>query len=142
MEAPLVEIDEGFDFKVLIVDDAWVVRWPRHKLSVEEIEQEVDLLPVLAPLLPVEVPRFEYVSREPSPTVSSGATRSSPRIPRAFAPSWTLSMPLTSTASRPGGRTGSGRIAGKPTSSGVSSCPCSISTSAGGARRCSGRSRR
>jgi aminoglycoside phosphotransferase (APT) family kinase protein len=65
MEAPLVEIDEGFDFKVLIVDDAWVVRWPRHKLSVEEIEQEVDLLPVLAPLLPVEVPRFEYVSREP-----------------------------------------------------------------------------
>jgi len=63
--APLVEIDHGFDFKVLIVDDAWVVRWPRHRLAVEEIEREVELLPVLAPLLPVEVPQFEYVSREP-----------------------------------------------------------------------------
>jgi aminoglycoside phosphotransferase (APT) family kinase protein len=65
VEPPLVEIDEGFDFKVLIVDGAWVVRWPRHRLAVEEIEQEVELLPVLAALLPVEVPQFEYISREP-----------------------------------------------------------------------------
>jgi aminoglycoside phosphotransferase (APT) family kinase protein len=65
VEPPLVEIDAGFDFKVLIVDDAWVVRWPRHRLAAEEIEQEVDLLPMLAPLLPVAVPQFEYVSREP-----------------------------------------------------------------------------
>lgn len=65
MEAPLRELDDGWDFKVLVVDDAWVVRWPRHRLAVEEIEQEVELLPVLAPLLPVEVPQFEYVSREP-----------------------------------------------------------------------------
>jgi aminoglycoside phosphotransferase (APT) family kinase protein len=65
VEAPLRELDDGWDFKVLVVDDAWVVRWPRHRLAVEEIEQEVELLPVLAPLLPVEVPQFEYVSREP-----------------------------------------------------------------------------
>lgn len=65
MEASLVEADDGWDYKVLIVDDAWVMRWPRHRLAVEEIEQEVELLPVLAPLLPVEVPQFEYVSREP-----------------------------------------------------------------------------
>jgi aminoglycoside phosphotransferase (APT) family kinase protein len=65
VQPPLVEIDEGFDYKVLIVDDAWVVRWPRHRLAVEEIEQEVELLPVLAPLLPVTVPQFAYVSREP-----------------------------------------------------------------------------
>ncbi len=65
MEAPLLEIDEGWDYKVLIVDGTWVVRWPRHRLALEEIEQEVELLPVLGPLLPVEVPRFEYVSREP-----------------------------------------------------------------------------
>ncbi|HEY3577121.1 MAG TPA: phosphotransferase [Gaiellaceae bacterium] len=65
MEAALLEIDEGWDYKVLIVDDTWVVRWPRHRLAVEEIEQEVVLLPAIAPLLPVEVPRFEYVSREP-----------------------------------------------------------------------------
>jgi aminoglycoside phosphotransferase (APT) family kinase protein len=65
VEAPLRELDDGWDFKVLVVDDAWVVRWPRHRLAVEEIEQEVELLPVLAPLLPVEVPQFEYVSRAP-----------------------------------------------------------------------------
>jgi aminoglycoside phosphotransferase (APT) family kinase protein len=63
--APLLEVDDGWDYKVLILDDAWVVRWPRHRLAVEEIEKEVELLPVLAPLLPVEVPQFEYVSREP-----------------------------------------------------------------------------
>jgi aminoglycoside phosphotransferase (APT) family kinase protein len=61
----LSELDDGWDYKVLVLDDAWVVRWPRHRLAVEEIEQEVELLPVLAPLLPVEVPQFEYVSREP-----------------------------------------------------------------------------
>jgi aminoglycoside phosphotransferase (APT) family kinase protein len=65
VEAPLRELDDGWDFKVLVVDDTWVVRWPRHKLAVEEIEQEVELLPVLAPLLPVDVPQFEYVSRDP-----------------------------------------------------------------------------
>jgi aminoglycoside phosphotransferase (APT) family kinase protein len=61
----LKEIDDGWDFKVLILDDEWVVRWPRHRLAVEEVEKEVELLPALAPLLPVEVPRFGYVSREP-----------------------------------------------------------------------------
>jgi aminoglycoside phosphotransferase (APT) family kinase protein len=61
----LREIDEGWDFKVLVLDDEWVVRWPRHRLAVEEIEKEVELLPPLAPLLPVDVPQFEYVSREP-----------------------------------------------------------------------------
>lgn len=65
MEPSLVEADNGWDFKVLILDDAWVVRWPRHELSYEEIEQEVELLPVLAPLLPVDVPQFDYVSRDP-----------------------------------------------------------------------------
>lgn len=65
METPLRELDDGWDFKVLVFDDAWVVRWPRHRLAVEEIEKEVELLPLLAPLLPVEVPRFEYVSRDP-----------------------------------------------------------------------------
>jgi aminoglycoside phosphotransferase (APT) family kinase protein len=65
VDSPLVEIDDGWDFKVLILDDTWVVRWPRHRLAVEEIEREVELLPALEPLLEVEVPRFEYISREP-----------------------------------------------------------------------------
>jgi aminoglycoside phosphotransferase (APT) family kinase protein len=61
----LREIDDGWDFKVLVLQDEWVVRWPRHRLAVEELEKEVELLPVLGPLLPVDVPRLEYVSREP-----------------------------------------------------------------------------
>jgi aminoglycoside phosphotransferase (APT) family kinase protein len=65
MPQPLIEKDDGWDFKVLVVEDEWVVRWPRHELAVEEIAKEVELLPVIAELLPVEVPRFEYVSREP-----------------------------------------------------------------------------
>ena len=65
MQSPLVELDDGWDFKVLVVEDEWVVRWPRHRLAVEAIEKEVALLPALAPLLPVAVPQFEYVSREP-----------------------------------------------------------------------------
>src|SRR3954467_11235382 len=65
MKSPLAEMDDGFDFKVLVVEDEWVVRWPRHRLAVEEIEKEVALLPALAPLLPVAVPQFAYVSREP-----------------------------------------------------------------------------
>jgi aminoglycoside phosphotransferase (APT) family kinase protein len=64
MQSPLVELDDGWDFNVLVVGDEWVVRWPRHRLAVEEIEKEVALLPALAPLLPVAVPEFEYVSRE------------------------------------------------------------------------------
>ncbi len=65
MAPSLIEVDDGWDYKVLILDDEWVVRWPRHRLAVEEIEHEVELLPALAPLLPVAVPRFEYVSQEP-----------------------------------------------------------------------------
>ena len=61
----LSEIEDGWDFKVLIFDDEWVVRWPRHRLAVEEVEKEVELLPDLASQLPVEVPCFEYVSRDP-----------------------------------------------------------------------------
>lgn len=65
MEAGLVENDDGWDFKVLIVEDRWVLRIPRSELSVGELEKEIELLPALAPALPVAVPRLEQVSRRP-----------------------------------------------------------------------------
>ena len=65
MPAPLIEIDDGWDFKVLILEDEWVLRIPRSELSVEELGKEVQLLPTLGPALPVEIPRFTYVSQEP-----------------------------------------------------------------------------
>jgi aminoglycoside phosphotransferase (APT) family kinase protein len=61
----LVEIDEGYDFEVAIVDDEWVFRFPRRGLVAEALEVEIALLPALGPALPVAVPMFEYVSRDP-----------------------------------------------------------------------------
>jgi len=63
--APLVENDDGWDFKVLILEGEWVVRIPRSDLAREELEKEVELLPSLGPALPVAVPRFVQVSRDP-----------------------------------------------------------------------------
>ena len=65
MEAPLVEVDHGWDFKVLILEDEWVLRIPRHRLAAEELEKEIGLVPAIADRLPVQVPRFAHVSREP-----------------------------------------------------------------------------
>ncbi|HVR14207.1 MAG TPA: phosphotransferase, partial [Gaiellaceae bacterium] len=59
------EIDEGYDFEVAVVDDEWVFRFPRRSGVEEGLELEVVLLPTLAPSLPVSVPLFEYVSRDP-----------------------------------------------------------------------------
>jgi aminoglycoside phosphotransferase (APT) family kinase protein len=61
----LSENDDGWDFKVLILEDEWVVRIPRSEPAAEKLAKEIELLPVLAPALPVEIPRFEQVSREP-----------------------------------------------------------------------------
>jgi aminoglycoside phosphotransferase (APT) family kinase protein len=62
---PLVENDDGWDFKVLILDDEWVLRIPRIDQAATKLAKEAALLPALAPALPVEIPRFEHFSREP-----------------------------------------------------------------------------
>ena len=61
----IVEIVDGYDFEVAIVDDEWVFRFPRRAGVEEALELEIAVLPVLAPVLPVEVPSFEYISRTP-----------------------------------------------------------------------------
>jgi len=61
----ILEIDVGYDFQVAIVDDEWVFRFPRRSGVEEALELEIVLLPALAPELPVDVPSFEYVSRDP-----------------------------------------------------------------------------
>jgi aminoglycoside phosphotransferase (APT) family kinase protein len=65
VSTPIVEIEEGWDFKVLILEDQWVLRIPRHRLAVEELGKEILLLPAIADRLPVQVPRFTHVSHEP-----------------------------------------------------------------------------
>jgi aminoglycoside phosphotransferase (APT) family kinase protein len=71
-------IDDGFDFKVVIID-AWVVRIPRREGVLNAFETELALLPALAEALPVEVPRFEHVSHEP-PFVVYRLIRGTPLI--------------------------------------------------------------
>ena len=61
----ILEIDDGYDFEVAIVDDDWVFRFPRRAGVEEALEVEIVLLPALAPALPVSVPAFEHISREP-----------------------------------------------------------------------------
>jgi aminoglycoside phosphotransferase (APT) family kinase protein len=61
----IVEIDVGYDFEVAIVDDDWVFRFPRRVGVEEALEVEILLLPAIAPVLPVDVPSFEYISRDP-----------------------------------------------------------------------------
>jgi aminoglycoside phosphotransferase (APT) family kinase protein len=65
MAAFLRENDQGWDFKVLILEDAWVLRTPRNAEAVEELAKEIRLLPSLGPALPVEIPQFEHISRNP-----------------------------------------------------------------------------
>ena len=62
----IVEVDDGYDYEVAIVDDAWVFRFPRRPDVEESLEREIALLPPLAEALPVAVPRFEHVVREPA----------------------------------------------------------------------------
>jgi aminoglycoside phosphotransferase (APT) family kinase protein len=62
---PLVENDDGWDFKVVILGGEWVLRIPRVEQAAAKLAKEAALLPALAPALPVEIPRFEQVSRHP-----------------------------------------------------------------------------
>ncbi len=61
----LVPVDDGFDHEVVVADEAWVFRFPRRPVVAEALAIEIELLPRLGEALPVEVPRFEYVSRDP-----------------------------------------------------------------------------
>jgi aminoglycoside phosphotransferase (APT) family kinase protein len=61
----ILEIDDGYDFEVAIVDDDWVFRFPRRVGVEEALRLEIVLLPLLAPALPVDVPVFEHISRDP-----------------------------------------------------------------------------
>jgi aminoglycoside phosphotransferase (APT) family kinase protein len=59
------EIDVGYDFEVVVVDDEWVFRFPRRAGVEPALALEVQLLPAIAPALPVAIPAFEHVSRDP-----------------------------------------------------------------------------
>src|SRR4026209_2038744 len=61
----IVEIDEGWDFHVAIVDDEAVFRFPRRSGVEEALEIEIAVLPAIADALPVKVPSFDFICRDP-----------------------------------------------------------------------------
>jgi len=49
-------LGEGWDNRVWLVDERWTFRFPRRAIVVPGLERELDVLPLLAPLLPLAVP--------------------------------------------------------------------------------------
>ena len=76
----IVEIDVGYDFEVAIADGDWVFRFPRRAGVEEALEVEVVLLPALAPALPVAVPSFQHISREPTALQIDAVLRAATKI--------------------------------------------------------------
>lgn len=54
-------IAEGWDNTVVLVDDAWVFRFPRREIALPGIDREIAMLPRLAPALSLPVPVPEHV---------------------------------------------------------------------------------
>jgi aminoglycoside 2''-phosphotransferase len=59
-------IVEGWDSFVLEVNGDLIFRFPRRQDVVVQQEREIRFLPELSSVLPVEAPRFEFVSRDDS----------------------------------------------------------------------------
>lgn len=64
--APVDELATGWDNTVFLVGDDWIFRFPRRSIALPGIRREIELLPRLAPRLPLPVPVPELVGG-PSP---------------------------------------------------------------------------
>src|SRR5262249_30599716 len=62
-ERSLEFLGEGWDYTAFLVDETLVFRFPRRKIGVPGTKREIAKLPLLAPLLPVAVPRPVHVGR-------------------------------------------------------------------------------
>jgi aminoglycoside phosphotransferase (APT) family kinase protein len=56
-------LGEGWDTTVWLVDDVWVFRFPRRAVVIPGIGNELAVLPLLAPLLPLRIPDPTFVGR-------------------------------------------------------------------------------
>ena len=61
--APLRKLAAGWDNSVWVVDERYAFRIPHREVAVPGVERELALLPKLAPLLPLPVPRPVLVGR-------------------------------------------------------------------------------
>lgn len=56
---------EGWDNTAWLVDERWLFRFPRREIALDGVRRELAVLPLLAPLLPLPIPRPVHVG-EPS----------------------------------------------------------------------------
>jgi aminoglycoside phosphotransferase (APT) family kinase protein len=62
-ERSLEFLGEGWDYAAFLVDESLVFRFPRREVGLPGTEREIAKLPLLAPLLPVPIPRPLHVGR-------------------------------------------------------------------------------
>ncbi|TCS93880.1 phosphotransferase [Hazenella coriacea] len=55
------EIQEGWDFVVIEVNSEWMFRFPRRASGLQQLKKEIAILPLVDSVLPVQVPRYEYI---------------------------------------------------------------------------------
>jgi len=53
---------EGMDHFAVEMNQEWIFRFPKTAESAPMLPRELRLLPIVAPVLPVAVPRYEWVS--------------------------------------------------------------------------------
>lgn len=54
-------LGEGWDNAVWVVEETWAFRFPRRAIAIPGVERELEILPQLAPLLPVPIPEPRFV---------------------------------------------------------------------------------
>jgi aminoglycoside phosphotransferase (APT) family kinase protein len=54
-------LGEGWDNSVWVVEERWAFRFPRREIAIRGVERELEVLPALAPLLPVPIPEPHFV---------------------------------------------------------------------------------
>jgi aminoglycoside phosphotransferase (APT) family kinase protein len=62
-DARLRKLAEGWDNSVWVVDERYAFRFPRREVAIPGLERELRVLPKLAPLLPLPVPRPAFVGK-------------------------------------------------------------------------------
>ena len=59
--ASLRKLAEGWDNSVWVVDERYAFRFPRRTIAIPGVEREIAVLPLLAPLVPLPIPRPAFV---------------------------------------------------------------------------------
>src|SRR4051794_16988835 len=66
---PALQIDtiaylgEAKDHVVCLVHGQWVFRFPKQQEAEQKLRMELQLLPELAPTLPLPIPQYRYIAR-------------------------------------------------------------------------------